>query len=81
MKWCYFLRDGHIAGVRMLPSGLPDEDEIAKAHLLFSERKARFDAFEIWHCGRVVFSYPDRAAGARRADDIPERVAQAWITE
>jgi hypothetical protein len=44
MKWCYFLRDGHIAGVRMLPSGLPDEDEIAKAHLLFSERKARFDA-------------------------------------
>jgi hypothetical protein len=24
MQWCYFLRDGCIAGFAMLPSGLPD---------------------------------------------------------
>jgi hypothetical protein len=27
MQWCYFLRDGCIAGVQMLPSGLQEEDK------------------------------------------------------
>ena len=60
MRWCYFVRDGCIAGVEMLPSSLPNEVAIAKAHLLFSERKS-FDGFEVWDGARVVFSYPDPA--------------------
>jgi hypothetical protein len=45
---CYFLRDGHIAGVEMLPLGLSDEDAITRAHTLSSKRKAPFDGFEVW---------------------------------
>jgi hypothetical protein len=38
---CYFLRDGQIAGVEMLPLGLSDEDAITRAHTLSSKRKGR----------------------------------------
>ena len=31
---CYFLRDGHIPGVEIMPLGLSDEDAIARAHIL-----------------------------------------------
>src|SRR5271155_1520942 len=55
---CYFLRDGHIAGVEMLPLGLSDEDAIARAHTLSSKRKGRFDGFEVWDHGRFVFRPP-----------------------
>ena len=68
MKWRYFLRDGCIAGVQMLPSGLPDEDTIARAHILFSKRKGPFDGFEIWDDLRVAFSYPDQS----------QRKPEAW---
>jgi len=40
---CYFLRDGHIAGVEALPLGLSDEDAIARARTLSSKRKGHFD--------------------------------------
>ena len=56
---CYFLRDGHIAGVEMPPLGLSDQDAITRAHTLSSKRKGHFDGFEVWHGGRVAFSYPD----------------------
>ena len=68
MQSCYFLRDGCITSVQMLPSGLPDEDRIARAHILFSKRKGLFDGFEIWDGGRVAFSYPD-----------PAKKPQAWL--
>jgi hypothetical protein len=55
--WCYFLRDGHLAGVEMLPLGHSDEAAIARAHLLSLKRRGPFDGFEVWHRGRVVFSY------------------------
>jgi hypothetical protein len=33
---CYFLRDGHIAGVEMLPLGLSDQDAIYEgSHAVF----------------------------------------------
>jgi hypothetical protein len=35
---CFFLCNGHIAGVEML-SGLSDQEAIAKAHTLSSKRK------------------------------------------
>jgi hypothetical protein len=41
------MRAGHVAGVEML-AGLSDQDAIANAHLLFSERESRFDGFEVW---------------------------------
>jgi hypothetical protein len=55
---CYFMRDGHIAGVEML-TGLSDQDAIAKAQMLFSERGHRFDGFEVWDRARVVVRHPD----------------------
>jgi hypothetical protein len=45
---CYFLRNGRIAGVEILPPELSDEDAIARARTLFSKRKGPFDGFEVW---------------------------------
>jgi hypothetical protein len=52
---CYFLRDGHIAGVEMLPVGLSDEDAITRAHTLSSKRKGPLDGFEVWDHARFVW--------------------------
>jgi hypothetical protein len=59
---CYFLRDGHLAGVEMLPLGLSDEDAIARAHILSSKRKGPLDGLEVWDRGRAVFRRPDLSA-------------------
>jgi hypothetical protein len=58
---CLFLRQGHVVDVETLP-GLSDLDAIAKAHSLFSNRKAEFDGFEVWDRIRMVFSHPDPSA-------------------
>jgi hypothetical protein len=55
---CYFLIDGHIAGVEML-TGLSDRDATAKARLLFSERRIPFDGYEVWDQTRFVFRHPN----------------------
>jgi hypothetical protein len=61
--WCYFLHDGQIAGVEVLPPGLSDEDAIARAHILSSKRKGPFDGYELWDGARMVFRRgPDAAA-------------------
>ena len=44
---CYFIRGGHIADVDKLAE-FSDEEAIAKAHALFSERKDLFEGFELW---------------------------------
>jgi hypothetical protein len=44
---CYFMRKGRIEAVEEL-FGLSEEEAMAKAHALFSERKHLFDGFE---CG------------------------------
>ena len=54
---CYFLHDGHIDGIEILPSGLSDKGAIARAHMLSSVRKAPFDGLEVWHRNRCVFRY------------------------
>jgi hypothetical protein len=56
---CYFVRDGHIAGVEVLPPGISVEDAIARAHTLSSKRKGPFDGLEVWDRGRAVFRHPD----------------------
>ena len=55
---CYFLRNGHVAGVEMLPLGFSDGDAIARAHVLSSKRKAPLDGFEVWERGRAVLRHP-----------------------
>jgi hypothetical protein len=55
VQWCYFIRDGCIAGVQMLPLGLSDEDAITRAHTLSSKRKGPFDGFELWDHARFVW--------------------------
>jgi hypothetical protein len=61
--WCYFLHDGQIAGVEVLPPGLSDEDAIARAHILSSKRKGPFDGYELWDGARMVFRRgPDATA-------------------
>jgi hypothetical protein len=59
---CYFLRNGHLAGVEMLPPGSSDGDAIARAHVLSSKRKGPLDGFEIWDGGRAVLRHPDTYA-------------------
>jgi hypothetical protein len=58
---CYFMRDGHIEAVEELP-GLADEEAIAKAHALFSERKHVFEGFELWERSRVIIRHPEPAS-------------------
>jgi hypothetical protein len=50
---CYFIRGGHIADVDKLTE-LSDEEAVAKAHALFSERKDLFEGFELWDGARVL---------------------------
>jgi hypothetical protein len=60
---CYFLRDGHVAGVEMLPLGLSDDAAIARAHVLLSKRKGPLDGFEVWDRARFVphgFAFANR---------------------
>ena len=55
---CYFLRDGHVAGVEMLPFGLSDEGAIARTCTLCSKRKGPLNGLELWDHGRMVFRHP-----------------------
>jgi hypothetical protein len=55
---CYFMRDGHIAGVEELPD-LSDEEAVVKGRQLFEARKAQFsyDGFEVWKLAQVLIQY------------------------
>jgi hypothetical protein len=55
------MRGGHIEAVEELP-GLAQEEAIAKAHALFSERRHSFEGFELWDRTRVLIRYPEPAA-------------------
>ena len=61
---CYFLIDGHIAGIEMM-TGLSDRDAVTKARLLFSERRIPFDGYEVWDQTRFVFRHPNLYAERR----------------
>jgi len=68
---CYFLRDGHLAGVEILPLGLSDEDAIVRAHTLSAKRKGPFDGVEVWDRARFVFKLSAKTLAA----DQPRRVS------
>src|SRR5580692_9634461 len=84
---CYFMRGGRIEAVEEL-AGLSDEQAIAKAHALFSERKHTFEGFELWNRARVIIRHPEpsntvavwplhrglpRAVSSVRPTDMPAR--------
>ena len=52
---------GRIEAVEEL-AGLSDEQALAKAHALFSERKHKFEGFELWNRSRVIIRHPEPAA-------------------
>jgi hypothetical protein len=54
---CYFLRANRVAGVAMLPSGLSDEEAIARARKLSAKRRRPVDGFEVWDGSRLVFRH------------------------
>jgi hypothetical protein len=58
---CYFMRGGHIEAVEEL-TGLSDEDALAKAHALFSERKHDYEGFELWNRARVIIRHSEPPA-------------------
>jgi hypothetical protein len=72
---CYFLNDGRIVGVEMLPRGLSDKNAIARAHMLSLKRKGPFDGLEVWHRSRMVFRYqaPSTAEDGSPIRPGPER--------
>ncbi len=51
----YFLREGRLAGVEVMPEGLSDEEAIARANVLLAKRRGPFDSFEVWDGSRFVF--------------------------
>lgn len=64
---CYFLSGGHISAVEIL-SALSDEDAVAEARLLFSQRNGKFEGFEVWDRARVVLRHPDPYAAKAPPD-------------
>lgn len=57
---CYFMKDGHIAGVEFLKA-TEDEGRIAESRELFDSRaKPRgADGFEVWDGPRFIYRYPE----------------------
>ena len=53
---CYFIRDGRVVGVAMLP-GLSDQNSIERAHRLSAKRRGRIDGFEVWDGARLVIRH------------------------
>jgi hypothetical protein len=71
---CYFMRDGHIEAVEEL-RGLRDEGAIAKAPVLFSERKQHFEGFELRDRARVLIRHsepPPQTSRSLAASQGPE---------
>lgn len=59
---CYFMRNGHIAGVEFLDEAT-DEAQIARARELFAQKGAAksADGFEVWDGARFLYRYPEDA--------------------
>lgn len=54
---CFFIRDGHVAGVEILRPG-DDEDLIKQGWAVFNAhpKKASFQGFQVWDLARRVYS-------------------------
>jgi hypothetical protein len=54
---CFFTRGGHVVAAEELTE-LSDEEAVAKAHMLFSERMNLFEGFEVWDRARMLIGHP-----------------------
>ena len=63
---CFFIRGGRVVGAEEL-AGLSDEEAIAEAHVLFSERKNLFEGFEVWDKARMLIGHPHLTASGNPA--------------
>jgi hypothetical protein len=56
----FFLRDGNIAAVELLPQGLNDAEAVEKSRQMFEERtqESRYEGFEVWDMARVLLPIP-----------------------
>jgi hypothetical protein len=57
---CYFMRDGHIAAVDLVPD-TSDAAAIEQAQERFTRRQDKFTGFEVWDRARVVHRQPPPA--------------------
>jgi hypothetical protein len=59
---CYFIKDGHIAGVELL-NQTTDDARIAEARELFALKglPRGAEGFEVWDRNRFIYRYPERA--------------------
>ncbi len=60
---CFFIKGGHVAGVEELPD-VTECVAIEMARLLFEEREAEFDGFEVWDCDREIYEFSGLKASA-----------------
>ena len=60
---CYFMKDGHIAGVEYLIQ-TDDEERVSEAHKIFNTKgKPRgADGFEVWDGPRFIYRYPENGS-------------------
>jgi len=54
---CYFMRDGHIAAIELVPD-TSDEAAINRAMTLFEEHRKEFDGFEVWDRAQFICRHP-----------------------
>jgi hypothetical protein len=54
---CYFMRDGHIAGIEMLPRTVGPRRSREGPQAVF-KAQGRIDGFEVWDGARLVIRHP-----------------------
>jgi len=61
---CFFMREGHFAGVEILPDGPPAE-AVRQAEGFFKQRAEaeRFDGFEVWDGDHLIYRTGKPASG------------------
>jgi len=68
---CFFMRNGHIAGVEELPTDLDDAAAVRMARELFGREKAKgaYDGFEVWRLARFIYRWTEDRNPERRTHD------------
>jgi hypothetical protein len=77
---CYFMRTGHVAGVRELP-GLSEEEAVALSRELFNAYRTQFayDGFEVWQLSRMINRYPPVEVQKLAGEVVPFSKRSAWL--
>jgi hypothetical protein len=75
---CYFMSNGHIAGVEVLTVA-SDDDAIKQARALFQERSQQFAGFEVWDRSRPVYRYPAHGSDPLPTSNGGDRKPGEWL--